>query len=922
MGDFAQGHGARHAGAAFERMQLPGEDAHRFRTVRIVPPRPELPGDGLAQFGGFLQEDGQQLFVDFVADRLDRRGGGRGRHCGHRLTVLRWLRQDFRCGLHGMFGGGSGPGRLVAGAQRHCRDGARRIEAVEFLDQVAGNVDAPLFGQRREHRLQFPDRPADRAEGLQAAGMFGVIAALQRMLQRISQLIDRKQADRGGNARQRMCRAVHVLRRGLRLFLLENLQLAAQGVQIRPGLFREYGEKRGRNADALPAHVGSGAGIVLRRRCGRHGAGEHRNDFGDRGFLRGGRRRFPFHRHGENVGGFLRADRCEIDVNEFRALIGRRLRKRLGRGALRGVFLHRGGHFLHRRRGALPGFGARTQGVRARNQVLRIGRLPRLCFQVTHPLGEHAVRLVEQPDQRGIDRQLQAQPEVQGLLDGPCGFAQILETDHAAAALQGMEGAPDAGQIAAVVQVDLQAAEIRVDRLQHVLGLLDEDGEQFRVDFLAAGLGELQGFLGGRLRFQAIGLERRHHPLDLRRDVCATGQNVQHGLGLLAQPGIGDQVGVALQRFEVLPDFLAQTGIRRLLLERLQQRMGLAPALHDFLFDGDGGVILLPGVRSAARRRPHLPDEALEVRRPARHGFDEKSHHRQLARQLLEFTLRGNAVRDGEAADGCKAVLQRRHSPVLAEHGQRADDLPERRFETDEFRTLFRVAEKAVEHLFDLDQVALDFLGHLPDQQPFLRPARHLVEQRNFRARLRRTPRDAGMDPLDGHIDLMREVSAQVRVILLRVLYQQDGRGELHGQGFGMAHRLFRQPVGGRGDGLRQAAIVGMPGLLHQPGQSAGIFPEHRQRRGTSRAELVPCFFQGRYHVAQSAGGGLRRVRDDGIVGHGKEGIQAVGLLDLPDHRVVAGDPGDEIERVPHQPFGDIPRSFEQAANLHIDAGA
>ena len=126
------------------------------------------------------------------------------------------------------------------------------------------------------------------------------------------------------------------------------------------------------------------------------------------------------------------------------------------------------------------------------------------------------------------------------------------------------------------------------------------------------------------------------------------------------------------------------------------------------------------------------------------------------------------------------------------------------------------LAEKGVQNLFDLDEIVLDFRGNLTDQQFFLSLPRHFIEQGNFRTGLRRIAGDAGMDPRDGDIYLVGKISAQVLIISLRVLGQQNCRGNLHGQSFGMARTILGQPVGGCRNGLYQAAIIGMPELSNK----------------------------------------------------------------------------------------------------------
>ena len=66
----------------------------------------------------------------------------------------------------------------------------------------------------------------------------------------------------------------------------------------------------------------------------------------------------------------------------------------------------------------------------------------------------------------------------------------------------------------------------------------------------------------------------------------------------------------------------------------------------------------------------------------------------------------------------------------MTQHGQRSGHLFERRIKSGNIVRLLRIAEKAIERLFDLRQIVLDFAANLADQQFLLRPATHFVKQR------------------------------------------------------------------------------------------------------------------------------------------------------------------------------------------------
>jgi hypothetical protein len=76
---------------------------------------------------------------------------------------------------------------------------------------------------------------------------------------------------------------------------------------------------------------------------------------------------------------------------------------------------------------------------------------------------------------------------VEGLLHAPGGFAEVAQADHAAAALEGVEAAPDGGEHLDVVGVPDQLGEALGDGVADVLGFFEEDGQQFGVEFFFAG---------------------------------------------------------------------------------------------------------------------------------------------------------------------------------------------------------------------------------------------------------------------------------------------------------------------------------------------------------------------------------------------------------------------------------------------------
>ncbi len=141
---------------------------------------------------------------------------------------------------------------------------------------------------------------------------------------------------------------------------------------------------------------------------------------------------------------------------------------------------HTGGGFSHQRQRC--GFGSwrrrnrngggqgrldAAQGAGKCHQFARVGRATGIFGQFAHPHGEHVLHHADQFQQGWCDLLFLTQPEIQGLLDLPGDFAEILETDHASAALQGVRGAPDVGQGVGITGMGGQLFEIAFEVVEY-----------------------------------------------------------------------------------------------------------------------------------------------------------------------------------------------------------------------------------------------------------------------------------------------------------------------------------------------------------------------------------------------------------------------------------------------------------------------
>ena len=220
--------------------------------------------------------------------------------------------------------------------------------------------------------------------------------------------------------------------------------------------------------------------------------------------------------------------------------------------------------------------------------------------------------LPKQVEQLLIDFDLLAQPEVEYLLDGPGDLAKILEANHAAAALQGVEGAAQIGEQLRVVRLIGKKLEVFVNRLKHFVGFFEEDGQQLGVDFFNTRLRQLNRGRGGLRRFCGVRFQRGDCFINLWRILSIGCQCRERGLGLLAEFLVGHQISIFLQGGQILLEFFPQTGIAWLLFQCFEQGVCFALLLLDFLLDGFRRRFFFPA-GFFARAGLHVADKTLEV---------------------------------------------------------------------------------------------------------------------------------------------------------------------------------------------------------------------------------------------------------------------------------------------------------------------
>ena len=259
----------------------------------------------------------------------------------------------------------------------------------------------------------------------------------------------------------------------------------------------------------------------------------------------------------------------------------------------------------------------------------------------------------------------------------------------------------------------------------------------------------------------------------------------------------------------------------------------------------------------------------------------------------------------------------------MAEHGKCAANLLERTVDRRTIKPLGRIAEKHVERLLDLGQIALDFLADLTDQQTLLRPSGHFIERRQLLVARHRFTGDAGIQARNHQIDLLGEVGSQTLEALLGILQQQDRRGDFHGDGIAVPSRRFRQPVGNRPEALAKPLQVGIADFFGQRGADARMVDKACQAAGIASAKAVPQLFGRRQGLAQFAQCGVLRFLAGGRSRCRNKCRQREDRLDRSNLRTEFGRcPGNVIQRFAHDALSNIVRAFEQAADLGIEMRA
>ena len=846
-------------------------------------------------------------------------------------------------------------GRLLGGERPIVADVADQFpDGGDFVRRLR-RVDAGR--ELVQHAADALDDPLQRVElgggEHRVSRVLEVAHLVQQVVQRVGQSPDRVQPDGRRDAGERV-RAAHRRRRH-RAARLEApfgdvLAERANGVV---GFAQEHAEQavadRHRPDAAHPFAFG-GRGLLGRRRLGAGGL--------RRRFARLGRLRLDRGLLGRRLGGRPRGGEFRLELVE--------VERRLGFGSDgRGVRRFRDGRLggrpdqrfdglqdigLGHRFRQLPGRRRRRRGLhlerlaladamRRVDQRSRIDGGGRVEPDQAGPVAHRPAGGGSQRDQVVGGGPLLRQPGIEALLDRPGAFAVAGQPDHAAGALQRVEGAAHRGDARRVAARVAQHIEFAVDAGQDFLGLLDEDRHQFLV--------------GCRFRLRQRRGGGRRRRLDRRRGQHLGQPCRQHGVGLLDQlPGRGgrlararlqrrvvEQVGVVGQLLRHLGQLAGGCAVGRRRGEAGRQFAGplevLAGGGLDVLFfaallHGQGvqsEVVLVVGQFVPPRHR-HVGAEHAGVRMPREvaarpvgillQRVDEEADGAEVAGEAGEVGRVGRGGGIGVAADGAAGVVDRRHDVVEAEQRQHARHLLEHAVERGQLAALGGLAEEAVEALLDLAQQARQLEDDRLHRQAVLRLARQFGQPGIDGGR--RLAEPCRLQPLDHGAGAGLEALVEAGQLVDAEVDQQQRGGHLDGQRFAHRHRRLAHLAGERADLAEQQ--LDRAQFERRRGTTGGVDLADERRGVAADGRLVPRRLGLRQRLAQHAHlVGVEQHEPGALVVGRQQGVEVVQPARLGDagHRRIGA--ADVIQRVDQQALGHRGATVDQAAQLQVDAG-
>ena len=180
---------------------------------------------------------------------------------------------------------------------------------------------------------------------------------------------------------------------------------------------------------------------------------------------------------------------------------------------------------------------------------------------------------------------------------------------------------------------------------------------------------------------------------------------------------------------------------------------------------------------------------------------------------------------------------------------------------------------------------------------------------------------DAGVQAIHHQIDLGGKVVGQSVEVFLSIMQKNDRRGHFHGHPVIEPTGVFLQPSCSTVHGQRQTLEIRLFQLYDQPGSLVGLPSKFRQGVRVSCAELIPDVFHRLDQVTQTAQRQILRLGQGSLLrALGQKRFQGKHLLRLRGQRVRRSRHlSDDIERLAHHAFGNIPRSLNLTANLLVN---
>ena len=260
---------------------------------------------------------------------------------------------------------------------------------------------------------------------------------------------------------------------------------------------------------------------------------------------------------------------------------------------------------LERDRQRLLRVAALGEGMGAADHESHIAARGAPARKLLDELGQYGDRLAQQREHARRARQRAADDAVQQVLDRPREFADVAGADHAAAALERVERAPQARQCIAVERVLCPARELLLDAGELLARLLHEQRHEVRIQ-----RGRRRGGRGGgrcRVRGGRRGLAGRGSTPAPRRECLRARLRLRHGrvLAQCAQAGLDvvehvpGVAATALQRLHVVLERDDRVG--QPLELRAHYRAVRSQQLEDVLADGFDG---LDRARPAEHQQP------------------------------------------------------------------------------------------------------------------------------------------------------------------------------------------------------------------------------------------------------------------------------------------------------------------------------